>query len=239
MGRRWAVTLGAVALVFTFSGVASAVGIVAQHVGDTNPLTEGWYVGAQGGSYVQGPVTSPPEALPAWKVDDNGGYYCLQQNLTNPEREEASLNGWVLRTRLRVVDIPDTLGASVHVVYETTGNPYNYFSMRFGSDASGNALVDVGSGGTITVPGSGYHLYELVCDPADGLADFYVDGGLEASDLGYDRDRGFQYVQWGSNTSSDTGHGHYNLVEFEIVPEPTAVSLMALGAVALLRRRRG
>ncbi len=123
--------------------------------------------------------------------------------------------------------------------------------MTFGSDADGDPTVLVATGfggGTFTGPtftleasGGGYHLYTLVFYPVAGSADLFVDGTEQISNyLGHTVGAGSKEVDWGGSQSTTTGQGNYNLIQWNIVPEPSTALLLASGLVAMAvgRRRR-
>jgi hypothetical protein len=79
--------------------------------------------------------------------------------------------------------------------------------------------------------GGGYHRYDLIFDPGTGTGEFYFDGALTGQfgtpTSAFDTNTAFGapgVVRFGSASSSDTGRGHYSLVQFEIDPatQPTA-----------------
>jgi hypothetical protein len=191
----------------------------------------------------------------AWFVDDDGtavgtgtSYTVVPAVALNTQ---AATNGWTLRTRLRVVDVPDTPDGSPILSYRNGTTSYQMF---FGTEADGDPIVRLiealtpitGPTFTLEGTGGGYHLYELVYDPQTGSADLFVNGIEVLSDY-----EGFPLTQslvwWGAGSSADTGRAHFNLVQFEVVPDPVPAlppaALLALAALlgaggALAARRR-
>lgn len=213
-----------------------AVGqVLIQHVGANAPASEGWGQAGNGGS--AGAVANDAgSGFDAWFVNDSdGSYRYYTEALTAAERENAQTLGWTLRARLRIVDTSDNPDYSVFVGYWPNTN--TFFVMTFGSDADGNPIVwlptgpSTGPRHTVIALGSTpsseqYHLYELVYDPLLGSADLFVDGTEVSSDyLGLPDAVPDTYngrVSWGGGQTDSTGHGNYNLVQFELHAPPDA-----------------
>ena len=238
------ITAGIGLLLVPMAGVVHAGPILFEHVGNTDPTTEGWAELSFNGLTV-GPVTNDQgSGLDAWSVDDNGGQFGLYNQVpTTAQIAEAGADGWFLRSRHRVVNIPDANDFSIDVGYR---NGTSIYSMAFGSTADGDPTVRLfgSSTNTLTGLGSGYHLYDLIFDAGVGSASLFVDGTLVES--GYSGvSQSVVGVFFGSGQTGSSGHGHYSLVQFgtgapAAVPEPSsvAVSLLALGLLMLHAYRR-
>lgn len=88
-----------------------------------------------------------------------------------------------------------------------------------------------------------YHYYQMIYDPAADRVHVYVDG-LPAGDLLRSQLASTSSNLWtgfGANSSRDTSSANWNYVAYEVgqhvVPEPSVLLLLALGGMALLRRR--
>jgi hypothetical protein len=192
------------------------------HLGAANPvLDEGWNIGGSGSGILVGPIFDDNGlGVDAWIVDDNS----TAGNTTRSygRTPGATLgHGWILRTRIRVVDHgPDPVSenASVHVEYS---NGATGFGMDFRATAAGDPVVYLeGGGGSVTLTGlgDGYHDYELVFDPhaSPASATLWVDGLARIT--GYTGfGRTLTRVIWGGLQSSTTGEGRYNRVEWSLL----------------------
>lgn len=223
-----------------------------KHVGSSDPTTQGWTQGGGGAGTSAGPlINDAGSGLDAWFVDDSStsgglGYAAL---LSAPEVDLANTLGWSLTTTLRIPNALETAAVSPFLLY---ANGTTRWQMAFGSDAEGDPLVLLMDGGgsfpnftgasfTLEGVGNGYHTYELVFDPDEASADLFIDGTERISDYA-----GFAFVEpagigWGTGSSADTGRGHFNLVEFSVVPEPSGFlfgGLVAALASVLGGKRR-
>ncbi|MDD4102881.1 MAG: hypothetical protein PHU80_09680, partial [Kiritimatiellae bacterium] len=158
--------------------------------------------------------------------------------LSDAEVAAANAYGWRLTMRLRGVNANDAVDGSVSAQIATAPNLY---SISFGSDAAGNAKVQVTNGSVHTIPGgSGYHLYELEYDPVSGTASLKCDGALLQAGL-VKSSNTMERVLWGANQTPSTGCGHYELVQFNILwPDPPPAPMPPLpppppGTVILLK----
>jgi hypothetical protein len=219
--------------------------IVSQHTGDADPATEGWTPQEFGSGVTTGPVIADG-MFDAWSVNDQGtsGGRAYRSILSSVDAQKALNGGFVQRARLRVVN-PSTLPDGVVAVEFLTSSIA--FLLSIGSEADGDPILWLqnDSGATALTAqgaGGGYHLYELIYDPATQLADVRLDGQHLADYPGFHpvilainpppRD-----VRWGSISGDGTGAANYNLVQMELVPEPTALALLAPAAITLRLRR--
>jgi large repetitive protein len=138
------------------------------------------------------------------------------------------------------------------VIFEY-GDGSRRFNVEFGSNAEGDPIVLLATGvaagfftgPSATIVGNGYHLYELIFDPAAASADLFVDGLEVLSDYAGHTIGSTTRIAWGALSTPGTGGGNYSLVEWEVLesqaPEPMTFSLLGAGLLGLglaARRRR-
>jgi hypothetical protein len=89
--------------------------------------------------------------------------------------------------------------------------------------------------------GGGYHLYELVYDPASASADLFVDGVERLSNYAGNVAVNTPTAWWGSGGGPGTGQGNFAAASFNVsdVPEPGSAAIMGvvLATGALVRRK--
>jgi hypothetical protein len=238
-------------------GLPAGAVVLHEHTGANDPLTEGW---VEGGPFVQttaGPVLDDQgSGIDAWFVDDDGTAFgdagLYEGPITPEEAASGESDGWALTTRLRSVDVPDPAPGAPPVGEDAA--PFlayrdgtTTWQLHFQTEDSGDLTVflgtnfDVFAGLTHTIVGGApdYHLLELVLDPGSGLAALSVDGSEIIADYpGASLVTPAPVVLWGSGDSDSTGQGNFNLVRFELVPEPTASLLLAVGAGVLCAATR-
>lgn len=223
--------------------------IVLSHYGAANPDVEGWDAEPGVGTAVTtvGPILNDG-GYDAWFVSDNlasaggssDGYW---GSLTTQQKMVADVQGWSLRSRLRVSNTPD-IGLGSVAIYYFDG--VKEWILEFGSSATGEQIVtavnSAGMSGIDFNTGSaGYHLYEMVYDPISGTTDVFVDSIERISNWTgtVNPGRAGQF-KFGSASSPDSGQGNYNMVEFSVtpVPIPGAVWLLGSGLVGLIGLKR-
>lgn len=220
--------------------------IIFAHNGATNPLTEGFTNSDPGvGVTTGGIVNDLGTGLDAWFVDDDSlalGSAVIYRSSTMSSSNVANAinSGWRLSVNLRVVEGPsagvfDGLNASF-----VTGSLA--FGMSFDMEIDNDPTVTLFGGTSFTLEGAGsgdYHLYELIYDPSESSADLFVDGTERISGYAGSALSAPARINWGGNASSGTGRGHFNSVQFSVVPEPTSLFALGIGlAASTLTRRR-
>lgn len=234
-----------------FAAIAQAAPIV-NHSGSADPTTQGWTFETLGtGTINKGGITNDG-GFDAWynhdaATNDYGLYY---RDFTSGEKADLIANDWTAQMRMRNPNTSDSAGGAV-ALDVNLGNGAKRFYVYFGTQADGNPTWDLAGNDSLgndlslqarTGLGGGYHLYEFRYDAATQTADFYVDGTIAVADMPGVSGNGWGLgrVQWGSGSGGDTGQGNYNLVTLSlgVVPEPASASLLAVGALSLIGRRR-
>lgn len=232
--------VGAVAV----SGAISQAAIV-EHVGANDPTTEAtpWAYDVLGTNSVGPIINDAGSGYDAWQVDDNasGGYAWYLHSFTAGELAAMSGQNWIAGMRMRQ---PGTSTAADGDVLMDVHYGTKRFLIYFGTQADNDPTWDldgVAGPALAAIPdlGGGYHLYEVRYDATTTLADFYVDGQLAYDDWAGSAVGSPQRIAFGSAAGGPTDSANYNLVTVTLdpIPEPAALSLLAMGALAGLRRR--
>jgi hypothetical protein len=223
---------------------ASQAEVPALHQGSNDPLAEGWSKYRPFLDVATFPVVNDlGTGIDAWAIDDNTGFGPPGHDgvygvyLTPTELLEAETKGWILSVQLRIAEA--AIGEVHDSIIVGVADSSNSYDMNFGRSASGKPLVrlttgeDVGPLVEIDDLDNGYHNYQLVFNPADSTADFFVDGTLMHSNyagrLGPFSDVGNVY--FGSTSNNFTGQANYAAVSFVIVPEPAMAITMLVTVI--------
>lgn len=219
----------------------AAAGVVQTHYGATVPTDEGWtrqmISGEIGGIpneiEFDEPVISDVGygGLPAWKIANTtdygtGNYHVIQSSAVTGEAKSL---GWKLTAKLRVAQPNLTEVTVPSILVEFDGSPSDFngrFSLVFGSDASGNALVaSWNQTGVFTIAGDGYHQYDLIDPNGSGLATLYADGVQLATGIGLTDNYAQRRLLFGDGSTGGKSNANYNYVAFEtganLVPTPS------------------
>ena len=226
---------------------------IGQHVGSTDPTTEGFNQDANGIA----PVGVNDGGTQAWLIDS---LWCRNSIFPSAAQlTDMSTNGWVAQQKVRMgvanLDPNNTayLGmATMEVAPSLAGT--DAYSVCLGTDASGNPTVwqfdELVGGPSLvslgTVTGTGYHTYQLVHAPGAATATLSVDGSYMAT-LNPTPGFGLERYMIGNTASQalpGTAVGVY-LAGASLttpVPEPTTLALLTIGLFGLLayawRKRR-
>jgi hypothetical protein len=219
------------------SGPAAAV-TLCEHAGAADPTTESFTVYTEDEPNLTiGPVVGDM-GYDAWNVNSQGASICNYQYLPPPEEEAMIAQGWTLSARIRMVDADDPVDGGVH--WRIMDHESRFWIFGMGSTADGDPIIKDWQHSAITLDGlgNGYHLYELVNQDADGVAELFVDGTSYGDIAGTPYGSYAPRVEFGCPSGSETGNGNYNWIHLDAVPEPAALVVLALAAPALLRLRR-
>jgi hypothetical protein len=208
--------------------------MLALHTGAHDPTTEGFTIGGYGQPQV-GPVPNDL-GLAAWHTSVSASQ--VSYTHTVPVIRGAD---WLLSISARALT-PGSRG-----VFRVEVNTGQFgFGVYYGSTTAGDPTVVAGSsrGSTpeyVLAPGSpAYHSYQLSFSAATETASFWIDGveqysGLPGTPIFLP---GAPNLRWAASFQSPGPmEANWHLVSLEIIPEPSAGTLLALGAAALLLGR--
>lgn len=217
----------------------SEAALIVEHVGSSDPTTEGWTALPGGGGGVSvGPINDG--GTPAWFVDDNSTaintIFLYEHTIPPADIAVGNSLGWTLSATLRVAsDEALSVDGSPVVTYR---DGVNGWQMSFGLNASGDTVVRLYTGSTTgpvhTIAGnSTYNTLSLIYDPVAANADLFVNGFEVISDYA-----GFSDSQtavlWGAGRSPDQGQGNFSGVSFTTFPEPSAIPAVSESAMVLM-----
>jgi len=207
--------------------------VVQTHYGDTVPTDEGWtrhmpssvLNGIPNEIDLDEPVHSDVGygGLPAWKIANTTDYGTGNYNVVPSLAvlAEAKSLGWKLTAKLRVAQpgLSNPNDPSMLVELGGSGAPNDYdgrFSMVFGSDASGNALVaGWKQTGIFNVAGDGYHQYDLIDPNGSGQVTLYADGVQLATGIPKTDSSLSKRIYFGDGSTAGKSNANYNYVAFE------------------------
>ena len=224
-----------IAMAVCFLSITASQASIIGHSGSSDPASQGFAADGElgNGSGVDDNGTA------AWRIDTGPAAQELMYNyaLTNQQIADANTNGYHLRTKVRIDSANKSLDSDVMGLWAQVGD--NWWLVRFTTDGDKNPTVHVhNNSDSHAVSGDGYHLYELRVDPGGSSADLFVDGSEALSGLN-SADNPGSVLRFGDGSGSATGTiSYYNQVQMQIVPEPTAITLLLLGLGSLVTLRR-
>ena len=249
----WALTIGA--------GIGQTQ-IIAQHSGASDPTTESWtYLKSGPTTPIIGPVTNDQNSgVDAWSV-------ALSSTSTNvteavylggsPTNVNAALtNGWELTANLRFPVLPQNsfffinlnlsplIGSLTPTGYALIFSPgQGGLTYELSSSIIGGMIHGTAPPALLSDP-TDYHLFQIQYDPVSKSADLFIDGSQKISNFVGTVGDNSPIVEWTMSTSSTATPNvcqvNVNYLQLAVVPEPSTLTLLALGVVGLLfvlRRR--
>ena len=247
-----------VALVL-LAGTAPA-GIIIDHVGTTDPVTEGWNH-LPSGTTTEG-ASGDGQAW-AMTTTKKNGYYIISGS-TDWAAYEAALNdptGWTFTSTVKLQLAADVNDCQSARMWDPTHGDLWALHLVDGSGTKAAGMWALHTTGAVQIhamdPTAGYNTYQMVYDPAgdsgSGLLTYYLNGGSvgtltrgQAEDApGGPGGDYMGFADWESAAGTSSSHD-WKLVQFETgqhpVPEPTTLVLLVTGIVGLLayawRKRR-
>jgi hypothetical protein len=205
--------------------LAGGQGIILEHLGNADPVNEGFI---HGGSGAVGPVTNDLGSVNAWSTIGNPGIVYYVYPLTSQDEAQLAGMDWVLSVTMRIVN-PRANGLFVFL-FEGSKS----FNLSFNSDAQNNqSVVGQFQGQSFFLPagtGSTYNNYQLRYDAVTDLASFWMNGIDVVNDLTGIMSANPSYLEWGSNPDGAIGQANWSEVSLYVVPEPSAMTLILLGS---------
>ncbi|MBN1555183.1 MAG: PEP-CTERM sorting domain-containing protein [Phycisphaerae bacterium] len=224
---------------------ASYGGMIVQHVGATDPTTEGWTLNGNAGQ-ASALTPDPGYGVNAWATDDTMASTCRYDYVpSSTEASDALTLGYTFSATLRLPDADMPLNdAAVMYIKLSDGTNGQRYVIRFETDSNAIPTLHIYDsrhswGTSYALSSGGYHTYSLVHDGSTGKADLLVDGTVVMDDISPDLDDPESKVIFGNDSGGSTGfQSNWAAAEFSIVPEPATLSLLLSGGgLALLRRR--
>jgi len=202
-------------------------GIIFQHLGATDPVSEGFSAYGRPGVPVNNDL-----GLATWSIDSRGGGLQYFGRLSESERGLLATGDWILSARVRVIE-----GSTSYVGFFTLSES---FGLVLGVQGNGDPVVYVSSlspSGALFLngAGAGYHEYELEYHAASGLADLWVDGSERLRDIRGKSGNLYATgaVLWGGGIDGSGSVANWNSVSLSIVPEPCTRDLFCLGGLLM------
>jgi hypothetical protein len=202
--------------------------------------TQNWTANADGASPFQA-VTDGGTS--AWQVaDQTGNNFYRFDSIDASDITAGNTYGWTLKAIVRMPTSSVTdLTVSPRVLFADGSNIWN---MAFWVD-SGKPAVQVTHGSSTetytlssAADNSDFHTYELRYDPVSTKATLWIDGDDKITGLDGGSSAPTQVFFGESASSADSARTtNYNLVEWSVVPEPSAVVLLLAGLISLLAMR--
>jgi hypothetical protein len=216
--------------------------MIIQHSGAADPLTEGFVGHAFGGSPVFNDAGVNAWATPSSTNSSSSyGYF-----LSSQQQIETTGANWTFTVNVRVAtEHASTNPVAFYAGLEVGSEGY---LLLFDSTPTGDPdelYLSVNSGPTnivnLTGAGSTYNNYQLIYNASADMASLWINGVEYTNDISPLQQHNGSQVYWGSEGTSAYELANWNLVSFEITPEPTTICLLLFGSgvlIYVLKRRR-
>lgn len=185
---------------------------------------------SQGYSVFSGPLSGYSVDTPSAGLltQDTDGPNTSRYGLSSASTELVNSSGWFIEWRVDSQATSGTFGVGLYANDSAGG-------VQLSIDPTGWSSWNGGSGSYA----AGYHTFLLT--RAAGGSDFQlqVDGGAATTVSQYVPWGGASAMQWGDVSSANSGQAVWDYVAVNgAVPEPASLSMLALGGLMLVRRRR-
>jgi len=216
-------TLALCALLATHAISDAHAEVLAEHVGDADPVAEeGWNEVATGST----PLTVGPDNG-AWRITDDrtdGTRYYTSEEFQQPYHSRST--PWILSAQIQMLGDSDPDGSPL--LYFRDGN--FSFQLHFGEDSGADEFIvrrRIVGGSYIDTrhPGGGTaHQVELrfLPDDGDGVVELWVDDALVGDHPGFDLNTvsSGSGAGWGAGSTSGVGDARFYEVRLECDPPP-------------------
>lgn len=198
---------------------------VIQHSGNADPVAEGFTLSTIGSQASIGPVTN--NGVAAWNttvsnVNNNISYVYF---LTPQQQAETIGTDWLLSFTLQDLQ-PSSIANDVLFVGGA-------FGIGIGSEDNGDPYLGISKSNpefVLSGGGSGYHDYQVRYDAGTETVALWIDGTERISNYlqNISIPNGITQIEWGESQGGPSS-ANWNLISFEVIPEPSVFSLIFLG----------
>lgn len=206
--------------------------LILSHFGASDPETEGWNKSGASTGISTGAVNNDLGlGIDAWSIDDNSttnSSLIYSADISEENALKLVQNGWKLRVKIRVIDIPTTpIGDSPDsnsiVVKVRPGSGGKEFDLVIGYEVNDGQPSILVNGIAHWI--DDYALIEVehtpqVGDWGDPILTMKINGTSRYRNRYADPDgSGAAFVSFGSEESPTTGHAHWAELTFESLPD--------------------
>jgi hypothetical protein len=240
-------------LILGLTAFPASAAVIINHVGSTDPATEGWTQSLAGAGGAESVVTVPEPALriasgPFGGADDGFRRYIYTATASDFVAIDAA-GGWVLTARVATPQVSQSFNYGALADFNDSTFAERRFVLQFGSDADGNARVralnntdSAGAGPEFTLAAGGFNTFRIEFSSAANSATLYANDQILLSNwIGVAPNALLvNQLRFGGTSQFQANRADYALVELATIPEPGSAFLLLCGIslLALARRRK-